>query len=111
MPNSVDNPMRPGVEHLHKEDYPLVLRLLEKGLGHRNTDVSKGYALTPYGAYVHWDWLIERSPLSSTEVATIRILQGMCVLERVWATPAWQIGPALSAALLGRWDETSDGPS
>lgn len=70
--------------HLHRDDYPDTLRLLEDLLALRlrqGAGDELGFERTESGAWVDWDRLVS-SHLSSTEVAVAHITRGVAVLER-----------------------------
>ncbi|MGI8685562.1 MAG: hypothetical protein ACR2MO_10820 [Acidimicrobiales bacterium] len=84
----------PTTVHLHALDHPETLRLLDQLLGHRGDRERLGFAPTDTGAWVDWDRLAS-GPLSSTEVATVRIAHGCATIERAGGLP-----PALAGAVV-----------
>lgn len=84
--------------HLHRDDFPKTLRLLEDLIGgplRAGTAAGIGFEPTEHGAYVDWDRLLG-SWLSSTEKAVVHIARGTAVLEHHGGPP-----PRLSAAIAG----------
>jgi hypothetical protein len=63
--------------HLHKDDCPVTLGLLQAVIRGRPND---GFETTDSGAYVEWVEIGAR--LSSTEDAVVRIAQGLAIIER-----------------------------
>lgn len=67
--------------HLHRDDTPLTLRLLDGLLGHRRDQAELGYYPDRWGAEVDWDRLT--NGISSTsEVAVVHIARGCAIAER-----------------------------
>lgn len=69
--------------HLHRDDYPQTLRLIEQLLELRlrqGDGTEVGFERTEFGAFVDWDQMA--ATLSSTEVAVVHIARGVAVLER-----------------------------
>lgn len=84
--------------HLHRDDYPKTLQLLEDLIGvplRAGTAAGLGFEPTEHGAYVNWDQLLG-SWLSSTEKAVVHIARGTAGLERAGG-PA----PRLRARITG----------
>lgn len=77
--------------HLHRDDVPLTLSLLELVVGHGG---PAGWEPTEHGAFVEWDELAG-SHLSSTERAAVQIARGCATLERQGGLP-----PRLRAAVV-----------
>ncbi|MFN2504297.1 MAG: hypothetical protein ABR540_08710 [Acidimicrobiales bacterium] len=73
---------------LHVEDYPKTLHLLAELLGRRSDRDRLGYWPDELGAMVDWEHLTNEAPLSSTEIATVRIARGCATLERGGGLPA-----------------------
>lgn len=73
---------------LHVEDYPKTLHLLAELLGRRTDRDRLGYWPDELGAMVDWEHLTNEAPLSSTEIATVRIARGCATLERAGGLPA-----------------------
>lgn len=78
--------------HLHRDDVPGTLAILAALLGHR-ADRVEGYSPSPAlrrgeagGAVVDWQLLLH-GPLSSSEVATVAIAQGVARAERSGGLP------------------------
>ena len=67
--------------HLHRDDTPLTLRLLDGLLGHRHDRAEVGYRPDQWGAEVDWDQLTS-GVLSTSAVAVIHIAQGCAIAER-----------------------------
>jgi hypothetical protein len=67
--------------HLHRDDTPLTLRLLDGLLGHRHDRAEVGYRPDQWGAEVDWDRLTS-GVLSTSEVAVIHIAHGCAIAER-----------------------------
>ena len=73
--------------HLHRDDCPETLKLLDGLLGHKAGDLRAiGYEPTDVGAWVDWDRLAN-SYLSTTERAVLRIALGCSALERRGGAP------------------------
>jgi hypothetical protein len=68
------------VEHLHRDDVPETLALLNTLLGDRGT-AWPGYAPDESGADVDWDLLADSLP-SNKERAVVHIAHGCAILER-----------------------------
>ena len=83
--------------HLHGDDHPHTLRLLAALVGRRTDRHRLGYQPTDTGAYVDWDQLIH-APLSSTQVATVRIARACATIERAGGLPA-ELGNAVVDAV------------
>ena len=80
-------PVSTASVHLHRDDCPETLKLLDGLLGHRAGNVREiGYEPTEFGAWVDWDRLAD-SYLSTTERAVLRIALGCAVLERRGGAP------------------------
>lgn len=80
-------PLSTASVHLHRDDCPETLKLLDGLLGHRGGNVQDiGYKPTPTGAWVDWD-LLAGSYLSTTERAVLLIAHGCSTLERRGGTP------------------------
>jgi hypothetical protein len=79
-----------GRVHLHADDYPVTLGLLEKILlgqhGQGTGVVEIGYEPSGHGVWVDWDAL-ERSWLSSTERAAVVVARGIAAAERQGGWP------------------------
>lgn len=67
--------------HLHRDDTPLTLRLLDGLLGHRRDQAELGYYPDQWGAEVDWDRLTN-GDLSTSEVAVVHIARGCAIAER-----------------------------
>ena len=67
--------------HLHRDDTPLTLRLLDGLLGHRHDRAEVGYRPNNWGAEVDWERLTS-GVLSTSEVAVIHIAHGCAIAER-----------------------------
>lgn len=67
--------------HLHRDDTPLTLRLLDGLLGHRHDRAEVGYRPDQWGAEVDWDQLTS-GVLSTSEVAVVHIAHGCAIAER-----------------------------
>ena len=67
--------------HLHLDDAPAALAILAGLLGHRSDRRALGFDPDEYGAEVDWD-LLTTGELSTTEIATVRIAQGIATVER-----------------------------
>jgi len=67
--------------HLHLDDAPGALAILAALLGHRSDRKALGYDPDEYGAEVDWD-LLTTGKLSTTEIAAVRIAQGVATVER-----------------------------
>lgn len=78
--------------HLHRDDCPATLDLLERIIG---TGRPPGWEPTAEGAYVDWEQLLS-SYLSSTEKAAVHIARGCSILE-----PAGGLPPRLEQIV--RW--------
>ncbi|HZT66202.1 MAG TPA: hypothetical protein VFA11_10480 [Acidimicrobiales bacterium] len=83
-------------EHLHGDDCPDALRILEALARGRELP---GIEPTETGAWVDWDELLG-SWLSSTEKATVMIASGVARAERQGGLP-YGVIPAVGAALAG----------
>ena len=83
--------------HLHGNDHPHTLRLLAALLGRRTDHHRLGYEPTHTGAYVDWDQLVD-APLSSTQVATVRIARACATIERAGGLPP-ELGNAVVDAV------------
>jgi hypothetical protein len=68
------------VEHLHRDDVPETLALLNVLLGDRQT-ARPGYGPHESGADVDWEILAD-SDLSTNEMAVVHIAHGCAILER-----------------------------
>jgi hypothetical protein len=66
--------------HLHRDDVPDTLAVLDALLGNRETP-SAGYTPDETGADVDWD-LLANSCLSTSERAVVHIARGCAMLER-----------------------------
>ncbi len=66
--------------HLHQDDVPETLALLNVLLGQRDT-LPAGYTPDESGADVDWD-LLDDSYLSTSEKAVVHIAHGCAILER-----------------------------
>lgn len=66
--------------HLHRDDIPDALAILDVLLGPRGDHQFIGYEPDDCGATVDWDRLTS-GVLSSTEVATIHIARGCAIAE------------------------------
>jgi hypothetical protein len=69
-----------ATEHLHRDDVPETLALLNVLLGHRQT-LPAGYRPDESGADVDWDLLAD-SYLSTSDRAVVHIAHGCAILER-----------------------------
>lgn len=67
--------------HLHCDDTPLTLRLLDGLLGHRHDRAEVGYRPDKWGAEVDWEQLTS-GVLSTSEVAVVHIAHGCAIAER-----------------------------
>ncbi|MGH9210763.1 MAG: hypothetical protein ACRD2C_08780 [Acidimicrobiales bacterium] len=80
-----------GRVHLHRDDCPQALAVLAEVLVARRHDpvglAAIGYEPSEYGVWVDWDQL-ERSWLSSTEVAAVVVARGVAAAERQGGWPA-----------------------
>ena len=84
--------------HLHANEPPHTLRLLAALLGRRTDHHHRlGYEPTDTGAYVDWDQLVD-APLSSTQVATVRIARACATIERAGGLPP-ELGNAVVDAV------------
>jgi hypothetical protein len=68
------------IEHLHRDDVPETLALLNVLLGNRAT-LPEGYTPDETGADVDWGLLAD-SYLSTSEKAVVDIAHGLAILER-----------------------------
>jgi hypothetical protein len=69
--------------HLHGDDYPDTLALLQALFAGRVDDAAGiGFACSETGAWVDWDRLTAGSWLSSREIAVVYIAQGCAIAER-----------------------------
>jgi hypothetical protein len=69
-----------SIDHLHRDDVPETLALLNALLGHRDPG-PEGYTPDATGAAVDWELLAE-SYLSTSEKAVAYIARGLAILER-----------------------------
>ena len=83
--------------HLNGDDHPHTLRLLAALVEGRTDHRRLGYEATDTGAYVDWARLVG-APLSSTEVATVRIARACAIIERAGGLPP-QLGNAVVDAV------------
>lgn len=81
-------------QHLHRDDYPETLRLLEDLAGQRGRLASIGFEPTEFGAWVDWDELLG-SWLSTTEKAVVHIARGAVMLERAGG-PSPRLAPTVT---------------
>jgi hypothetical protein len=70
-----------NVTHLHRDDAPLTLRLLDGLFGHRHDRAEIGYRPDQWGAVVDWDRLTG-GVLSTSEVAVVHMARGCAIAER-----------------------------
>lgn len=74
-------------EHLHLDDCPRTLEVLAALFARRLEDARAiGYEPTEHGAVVDWEGLLG-SWLSSSEKATVRMLEGAAQAERSGGLP------------------------
>lgn len=87
--------------HLHRDDYPQTLRLLEDLRNGRPAEEWKhiGYERTESGAWVDWDELAG-SWLSTTEKAVVHIARGASMLERAGGPPP-RLAPTVTNVIAG----------
>lgn len=83
--------------HLHRDDYPETLRLLEDLAGRSDRLAAIGFEVTEYGAWVDWDRLLG-SWLSTTEKAVVHIARGAAMLERAGG-PSPRLAPTVTSAM------------
>jgi hypothetical protein len=85
------------VRHLHREDAPKTLQILDALLGYRAGQVP-GYSPAAEGARVDWEELDE-SFLSTTEKATLLIARGCSITEAHGGGLPPKVRPAVRAAI------------
>ena len=81
--------------HLHLDDYPATLELLNVVLRSKLTTLD-GYNPTEHGAWINWDRLAT-SGLSSTEIGVVHIARGIAVLEHHDGPPPHLCDPVRDA--------------
>ena len=81
-------------EHLHLDDCPRTLGVLEALFAHRLERAAEiGYEPTEHGAFVDWERLLN-GWLSPAEEAAVRIAWGVSVAERRGGLPEELRAPA-----------------
>ena len=88
-------PGRSHARHLHREDYPGTIAVIEAVVRGRPVP---GVAPTDAGLWVDWDEL-DRSWLSSTERAAVAIARGLAVAECCGGLPH-EFAPAVTASVI-----------
>jgi hypothetical protein len=91
-------------QHLHRDDCPRALAVLDVLFGHRQDREALGYRPDKHGAEVDWD-LLTGGVLSSTEVAAVHVARGCAIAERHGGLPpgiAAVVTAAATRALAGR---------
>lgn len=86
-----------AIVHLHLDDTPNALGILNALLGHR-AERPTGYVPDEWGADVDWELLTE-SYLSTTEKATLHIARGCALVECHGGRLPTSVGQQVRAAI------------